>query len=180
MRKVKIVVLAAAVVLLFWAFSAADSTKTQTLSLNVQDICVLHVTGNPSSLTVGAPTTGGDNPTSPYDESTYARYTSVVGSGLTRALTAEWGGSDAAPAGCSLKLVVSEITSAHGTAGTATSEITVSSSAANIVTGISSCATGSGSGGAKLKYTLSVDNPANLVAGDSESVTITLTLTDAS
>jgi len=179
-KKLKVGLLAVSLIVMITAFSSASSTKTQSFSLNVQDVCVLHVTGNPSDLTVGIPTTGGEDPTSPYDDSTYARYTSLVASGTTRALTANWGGSDTAPAGCSLKLVVSELTTASGDAGSATSEITVSSTATNVVTGIKSCATCGGSGGAKLKYTLSVDNVANMVAGDSESVTITLTLTDAS
>jgi hypothetical protein len=103
-------------------------------------------------------------------------YTSVVGASKTRSITAAWGGADKTPAGCSLKLVISEIAGLNE--GTASAEITISSVAQNIITGIGSCATGVGIGGAKLKYTLSVDTVTSLVAASSENVTITLTMTD--
>jgi hypothetical protein len=64
--------------------------------------------------------------------------------------------------------------------GTAGSSVSISSSGQNIVTGIPSCATGQGTNGVNLNYTLVVDTPASLVQGDTKSVTITYTLTDAS
>ncbi len=176
MKNLKVLFLAASLVLFFCGTSQASDTAIQTFSLSVLDICVLGVSGNPSTLTVSAPKIGGNTPDSPFDDSTYALYTSVVGASKTRSITAAWGSADKAPAGCSLKLVISEIAGLNE--GTASAEITISSVAQNIITGIGSCATGVGIGGAKLKYTLSVDTVTSLVAASSENVTITLTMTD--
>ena len=61
----------------------------------------------------------------------------------------------------------------------ATNQITMTSTATNIMTGIGSCATGMGAtSGAQLTYLLSVDTMTALIAGDNHVVTITLTLTD--
>ena len=178
MKNLKKVISTVSLALLIVGFVAASDTANQTFTLSVLDICVLGVTGNPGTLTIQAPASGGETPANPTDESTYTVYTSVVGAAQARVMTAQWGGSDAAPAGCSLKMVISEIAGTNE--GSAAAEITVSASAQNIITGIGSCATGVGVGGAKLKYTLSLDTMTSLVAGSSESVTITLTMTDAS
>lgn len=156
----------------------ASSTANQTVSMQVNAICVLGVTGNPSTLTVSAPATGGDTPSNPSSNTTYAQYTSTVGAATTRKLTAAWGGSDAAPAGCSLKLTA---TPSGGTnQGTGAGQITMSATAQDVITTIRSCATGTGgSNGAQLTYLLSVDTVTSLVAAESKSATITLTLTDA-
>jgi hypothetical protein len=154
------------------------STATQTVTMQVNAICVLAVTGNPSTLTVSAPATGGQTPSNPSSNSTYAQYTSTVPSAQTRKLTVAWGGSDAAPAGCSLKL---SATPSGGTnQGTTAGEITMSATAQDAITTIRSCATGTGpTSGAQLTYTLSVDTVTSLVASESKSATVTLTLTDA-
>ena len=178
MKNLKKVLSTVSLALLIVGLVAASDTASQSFTLSVLDICVLGVTGNPGNLTIVAPASGGETPANPTDDSTYAVYTSVVGSSQTRAITANWGGSDAAPAGCTLRLEVTEIAGTNE--GSAESEITVSDTAQNIITGVGSCATGIGAGGAKLKYTLSVDTVTSLVAGSSESVTITLTMTDAS
>jgi len=178
MRKMKMIVLGIALVLCWSGLMIAADTATQTFSLSVLDICVIGVTGNPGNLEVQAPASGGETPDNPFDDSTYAVYTSVVGSGQARQITAEWGATDSAPSGTSLKLEVTELAGVNE--GSAAAEITMSDTPQSIITGIGSCATGTGIGGAKLKYTLSVDDVTQLVAGSSESVTITLTLADAS
>lgn len=157
-------------------FAAANANQSVTMQVNA--ICALGVTGNPSTLTVSAPATGGDTPTNPSSSTTYAQYTSTVGTSTTRKLTAAWGGSDAAPAGCSLKLTA---TPSGGTnQGTGAGQITMSATAQDVITTIKSCATGTGgTDGAQLTYVLSVDTMTSLVAGESKSATITLTLTDA-
>lgn len=155
----------------------AAATATQTVTMGVNTICVLAVTGNPAALTVTAPAVGGATPSNPTDNTTYAQYTSTVGAGTTRRLTAQWGGSDAAPAGCALRLTAGP---QGGNRGVTAGQITLSSVAANIVTGIRSCATGTGAGvGAQLTYELAVTDAESLVAGASTTATITLTLTDA-
>jgi len=155
------------------------STTTQTVTMQVNAICVLAVTGNPSTLTVSAPATGGQTPANPSSSTTYAQYTSTVASATTRKLTSKWETGDAAPAGCSLKLTA---TPSGGTnEGSTAGQITISSTAQDIVTAIGSCATGTGaSNGALLGYVLSVDTVTSLVASESKSATVSLTLTDAS
>lgn len=158
-------------------FAAATATQTVTMSVNA--IGVLAVTGNPSTLTVSAPTIGGDTPSNPSSNTTYAQYTSTVGSSGTRKITAAWGGSDAAPAGCSLKLAAAP--SGGTNQGSTAGQITLSSTAQDLITTIRSCATGTAAtNGAQLTYVLSVDTVTALVAGESKSATVTLTLTDAS
>ncbi len=179
MRRTKYLMIAIVAVMtvgLIGLAMAATDDATQNLTLAVSEICVLDVTGNPGVITVVAPGTGGQTPANPSDNSTYAQYTSTVASGLTRNMTAQWGGADAAPAGTSLDLTAAP---AGGTQGVTAGLITVSSSAQNIITGIGSCATGtSDTDGAQLTYTLMIDDVTALVAGDSQSVTITLTLAE--
>jgi hypothetical protein len=155
----------------------AQDAATQSVSMQVNEIVVIDVTGDPAQLVITAPTLGGDDPQDATDSSTYAQYTSVVASGLSRSLTVEWGASDSAPAGTSLLLTVTP--QAGGNRGTTAGQKTISSSAETVVTGIGSCATGRGAGtGAQLAYLLQVDTVTSLEAGDSSSATITLTLTD--
>jgi len=156
----------------------AATSVNQTVTMGVNSICVLAVTANPGALTVTAPAIGGATPSNPTDNTTYAQYTSTVGAGTTRSLTVQWGGSDAAPNGCALRLTAAP---QGGNKGATAGQITLSSTAANIVTGIRSCATGSGAtNGAQLIYELAVTDVEALVAGQSQQATITLTLTDAS
>jgi hypothetical protein len=157
---------------------AAD-TANQSVQLNVDEVCVIAVTGDPAALNITAPATGGQPPASASDNSTYAQYTSVVCGAAKRSLTANWGGADAAPSGCSLSLEVTSLTAGCGSI--VVGGITVSSMAQNIVTTIGSCATGTGAtDGAQLTYTLGVSDHTQLDSCDDQTVTITLTLTDAS
>jgi hypothetical protein len=117
------------------------------------------------------------DPTGSSDTSKILQYTSLVAAGTTRNVTAAWGGADSAPAGTALLL---EATSVPGGCGTAAGQITVSDIAQNIITGIGSCATGTGASGAQLQYDLDITAVGSLVVGDSSTVTITFTLTDAS
>ncbi len=153
----------------------AAATATQTVTMQINSISVLATTGNPAALAVSAPGTAGATPANPTSNTTYAQYTSTVAAGITRRLQANWGVSDAAPAGCSLLL---QATPGTGQ-GTGAAAITMTSTAQNIVTAIGSCATGvTGTSGAQLAYTLSINTMTSLVAGDNHTVTITLTLTD--
>jgi hypothetical protein len=157
---------------------AAD-TATQTVQLNVDDICLIDVTGDPPALAITAPAAGGQPPQGDSDNSTYAQYTSVVCSGTARAVTANWGAADAAPAGTQLSLEVTSLTAGCGSI--VAGGVNMSSTAQNIVTGVGSCATGVGAtDGAQLTYTLSVTDVTQLDACDDQTVTVTLTLTDAS
>ncbi len=156
----------------------ASATTTQTVTMQISSISVLGTTGNPATLAVSAPAQGGATPANPTTNTTYAQYTSTVATGVTRRLQANWGTTDGAPAGCSLLLTATPGTGTNQ--GTSAGQITMSSTATNIVTGIGSCATGTGAtNGAQLAYTLSINTMTSLVAGDNHTVTITLTLTDS-
>lgn len=162
-----------------WVFADVQTdSATATVTMQIDEIAVLNVTGNPGTLTIIAPGTGGATPSNPSDDSTYLQYTSTVPSGV-RQITAGWEASDTAPAGCSLKL---EATPSGGTnEGSTAGQITVSSSQQAIITGIGSCATGTlGTDGAQLTYTLSLDTMTSLIANESQVVTITFILTDSS
>ena len=178
MRNVKNLLLAAGLGLALAGLAVAASTGSQTVGMQVGSICVLAVTGNPSTLTVAAPATGGAAPTNPSSNATYAQYTSTVAASQSRRLTAAWGSSDAAPSGCSLKLTAAP--SGHTNEGASAGQITLSSTAQDIVSTIKSCATGQGpTSGTQLTYQLSVDSLTALVASESKTATVTLTLTDA-
>jgi len=178
-KKTRHLLLASAIVLAPVGGLWAADTATQTVQMNVDDICVLDVTADPGALTIVAPGTGGQTPPNDSDNSTYAQYTSVVGGATTRTLQANWGGSDAAPSGCSLDLEVTAVTAGCGSR--VVGGITMTAVAQNIVTAIASCATGTaGTDGAQLTYRLNVDDVSQLDASDDQTVTVTLTLTDAS
>jgi hypothetical protein len=177
--KFRALCLAGLLVLALVGLVYADDTANQTVQMNVDDICVIDVTGNPGTLTIVAPGTGGQDPPDDSDNTTYAQYTSVVPGSTRRVITAAWGGSDAAPSGTSLLLEVTAVTAGCGSR--VVSGITVSAVDQNIVTAIPSCATGTGgTDGAQLTYTLSVDDVSQLDSSDDQTATITLTLTDAS
>jgi len=177
MKAMKTLALGTFAALGLMGFVFGATTVNQTVTMQVSAICVVGVSGNPATLNVTAPATAGDSPSNPSDDTTYARYTSVIPSGQTRKLQVNWGGSDAAPAGCSLKLTAAPQSGKGTTAG----QKTVSATAQDIVTGIGSCATGTGgTDGAQLTYVLSVDTLASLVVTTATNATITLTLTDAS
>jgi hypothetical protein len=156
-------------------FGAAVATQTVTMQIGA--ISVLGIAGGSVTLAVAAPAQGGASPANPTSTATYAQYTSTVPSATTRRLQANWGVADAAPAGCSLQLTVTP--AALPNQGTTAGQITMTSTATNIVTGIGSCATGiTATSGAQLAYVLSIDSLTSLVAADNHTVTITITLTD--
>ena len=178
MKHLKAILIGTVFGLGFVGLTFAVSTTTQTVTMQVNSICLIAVTGNPSTLSVSAPATGGQSPVNGSSTSTYAQYTSTVASGTTRKITAKWEAGDAAPAGCALKLTA---TPSGGTnQGTSAGQITVSSTAQDAVTTIRSCVTGTGgSSGAQLSYSLEVSDATALVAGESKTATVSLTLTDA-
>ena len=167
-------------VALFFCLNAAQAQTVDWhwVTIIINPVAALAVAGGNITLTVLAPATGGQAPANPTNSTCYLQYTSSLATGQTRTVTAAWGGADAAPAGCSLLLQASPTGGAEGsTAG----QKTISSIAQIMITGISRCATGTGAtDGANLAYTLSIDTFTSLVAGESQSATLTFTLTDAS
>ncbi len=163
------------------AFAANSSTNHQ-VQLNVPEVVLIGLnSGVTITLNVVAPGVAGNPPTGQTDNSKVLYYTAVNAGALHRNITVNWGGADAAPAGTSLHVVVTGINTLSGNGGTAGAAVQISNVAQNIVTGITSCYTGTGGGnGAALTYTLQVDTPGSLVVGDNHLVTVTFTLTDAS
>ena len=159
------------------AFAASISTNHQ-VQLNVPEIVMISLNSTATiTLTVVAPASGGLPPTGQTDTNKVLWYTAVNAGITKRNIQVNWGGSDAAPAGTSLRVQATSVTSGCGTAG---GQVQISGTAQNIVTAIPSCVTGQGANGASLTYTFQVDTPASLAVGDNHLVTVTYTLTDAS
>jgi hypothetical protein len=178
MKLFKQAILGAVLAVLAVGLAGAAATTSHSVQMQIGEICLLGVTGAPSALVIAPPASGGQTPANAADNSTYLLYTSTVAAGKTRAITAAWGASDAAPAGCSLKLTATP--GAGVNQGASAGQITLAATARNIVTTIKSCATGNAAGnGARLAYLLSVDDVTALVASESKTVTVTFTLTDA-
>jgi hypothetical protein len=155
-----------------------DDTATDALTMTVDEIAVLDVSGTLSTLTVTAPDGGGEEPIGDTDANTYLQYTSTVESGDERSVSAELTTDEHAPSGCLLQLRAT-IGSGDGEGTSAGIKTITSTSAQTIITGITSCATGTGlTSGARLTYTLVVDDPTELVANETEIVTVLFTLTD--
>ena len=161
------------------SYSFSEDTVTQQVTMQVSEICLINVSGIPQKLVITGSETGGLDPVQSSDESTFIQYTSTVGDGLYRTLSVLWGDMDSAPAGCSLKLQA--VPSGGENEGASAGKLTLSSSPQTLITNIGSCTTGTGqSQGSRLIYNLVVDDPTQLKAGETNSVTITLTLTDIS
>jgi len=152
------------------------TTANTAVSVSIASFCLVAVTSSSISLTITNPATPGGVPSNANSSSTYAQYSSTVASGVTRRVTAVWATGNSAPTGCELRL-----TATPGTGqGTSAGQILVSTTAQNIVTGIGGCATGTGAtSGAQLGYALNILTMTSLVANESKSATITLTLTDS-
>jgi hypothetical protein len=165
-------------VVFFGGLIYADNDFTShDVTMNVISVVLIDL-NDTSTITLNtiAPANGGEDPTGETDNSKLLQYTSLVSAGTHRQITANWDVGDTAPAGTSLLLQATSVPAGCGTAG---AQITVDDTARVIIDNIGSCATGTGANGAELTYTFSIDDVSQLVVGDSETVTITLTLTDA-
>jgi len=152
------------------------TTVTSAVSVSIASFCLMAVTSSSVTLTIANPATPGSVPANATSTSTYAQYSSTVASGVTRRVTAAWATGNSAPTGCELRFTA---TPGSGQ-GTSAGQIVVSTTAQNIVTGIEGCATGTGaSNGAQLAYTLNINTMTSLVANESKSASITLTMTDS-
>jgi hypothetical protein len=147
--------------------------------MQVAEFSVLGVSGSPSKLTVSPPGMGGLDPLSGRDDSTFAHYTVVVKQSRTRVITVNWSMGDSAPTGCSLW--IEALPSGRTNEGQSAGEFRLSDLPQTLIRSIGSCATGtSAESGARLKYTLKVDDPAMMISGSSTTATILLTIADES
>ena len=173
----RLIVLAIAYMFIAGMVFAADNAAHDVI-LNVVDVCLIDLNDTGTiTLSTSAPAQGGLDPVGSTDATKLLQYTSLVPSGQHRNITVQWGALDAAPAGTSLRV---EATSVPANCGSAAPQVNISNSAANLITNIGSCATGIGVNGAALLYTFSVDDVTQLQVGDTSTVTVTFTLTDAS
>jgi hypothetical protein len=148
-----------------------------TIQISVVEICSLGFNSTGTVvLTLGLPTSGGGAITGGIDTTKLLQYSSLVSNGTTRSISINWDAIDTAPAGTSLSLEAANVPAG---CGSKTSELTLSATAQNLITSIGGCSTGTGANGVTLTYRFNVISTSQLVAGSSETVTITFTLTDA-
>lgn len=146
----------------------ASDTATHDVTVTLNEIVELEVTGGNITLTFSAPADPGDLPAAVTDGTTCALdWTSSVSIG-SRAITAAL--SSAYTTGIVLKVTV---TAPAGTNGSAAPQVTLSAVAQNVFTGVTS----ENCSGATLTYEASLTQ---MVDVTSETKTITYTLTDAS
>ncbi len=168
MRKVMFLLLAAGLVLVTGRSSvmAASASDTHDVTIQIQEIVALEVTGGNVSLTISAVSDPGALPDAVTDNSTALDWTSNVSSG-TRSITAAL--DSAYSAGIVLKVALS---APAGTNGSSAGQITLGTGAQNVFTGI----TNENCVDATLTYEASLTQ---MVAPTSETRTVTYTLTDA-
>ncbi|MFC2170055.1 hypothetical protein ACFLRM_05790 [Acidobacteriota bacterium] len=180
MKKQKSLILSVSFLFLFAATASAQTdTAEHDVTMQVDPIAVLDIHGTDITLTVEAPAIGGETPSNPQNDTCWLQYTSTVGSDLTRSINVNWAG-DTAPSGCILWITATPSGNLNegASAGAQSFEAVLPK---NVITGIGSCATGIGFGnGANLFYTLAVDTMTSLVAGESNTATVTYTLLDDS
>ena len=180
MKRINIIFLSFTFLLAGVGFLSAlsDTANTHDVTMNIVEIALIDLNDTGLvTLAISAPALGGQDPVGDSDNSKLLQYTIVVSGATTRNVTINWGGADSAPAGTSL---LAEATSVPVGCGTAGAQVTVGVGAQSIITGIGSCATGTGGSGAQITYTFSVDTVSSLDVADDQTVTITYTLTDAS
>ena len=181
MKKLNVVLFFILILLFFQTGEviAADVTDTMVVHMSVDSMATLNVNpGTDITLTVSAPAIAGDTPADIINDVNYLQYTATVTTSGTKKITTQL--SAAVLTGCSLKL---QATVGSGTnEGASAGQVTLSNeSASNIITGIKTCATGTGStDGAKLIYTLTVDTMTSLVVEEEKHLNVTFTLTDVS
>lgn len=163
----------------------ADNTaSSHTVTISIPEVALLDLEGGSTiTLTPTAPTEAGNafDFTSATNNSIWVNYSSVVATGTLRTVTAQIS-SGSVPTGLLLKVAAGTYTGAgKGNLGEAGSQITLSSTAQSIITGIGSCYTETGSSkGHQLTYNLvlnSVNDYDKLVTGD-VNVSVTYTITD--
>ncbi|MHB0937190.1 MAG: hypothetical protein ACYDCO_03120 [Armatimonadota bacterium] len=156
----KLMLLVYAGLMLFAAVSAyAANSATQTVTYEVSAINEISVSGNPGALTVST-ATAGSQPNSVSDSSTtYAITTNGTSMKITGAINTNM------PANTTLSVNLTAPTG--GTSAGATSLSTV---AADLVTGITTLA----ESGKTIAYTLSATVTAGVVGSASKTVTLTI------
>lgn len=161
----------------------AISTFAQTsanISIAVPSYALLDIAPNNTAfnLNLVAPTEAGNIPTISVSNSTkWINFTSAVGVGITRRITAQVSGSF--PTGLNLKLVVSNYAgTGTGILGASGGTLLLNSTAQTAISNIGGAFTGDGiNNGYNLNYSLEISNY-SLLRGQSNTFSIIYTLTD--
>ncbi len=170
---------------------AQDSNHdAHNVTINIPEVALLDIEPSGSNaITLGptAPTEAGDplNFSNATNNTLWMNYSSIIGSTSepTRTVSVSIT-TGTVPGGMNLKVVAaSDAGGGAGNLGTPSTELTLSGTAQNIITGIGSCYTGNGtSKGHQLTYTLEQNAPANygdLDFDDNATVlTVTYTISD--
>ena len=160
-----------------------DNVTNNTLSLGMPELALLSSPSGTVNLQLTTAVAGEAVKSSIRDSTSRVKISSVIPGSSSRTLSAS---VSSVPSGTYLKLMV-QTPSANfgGTVATYGTDVTLSTSAANIISGIGSCYSGTGAlDGYVLRYTWGLDNPAanyglvRAVAGNT-TVVVTLTLSAA-
>lgn len=154
------------------------SQSTIALTLPVVTLLDIEPTGT-FTLNFAAPTEAGQALTAPAANTTkWINYTSAIASGgLTRRITASI--NQLVP-GISIRVQAAAASgSGGGTLGTSAGQVTLSTTATNIITGIGGAFTGNGANnGHRLTISVAVNTYANLSALTNSPIVITYTITE--
>ncbi len=159
-------------------FSQTTGNKTIAVTLPVVTLMDIEPTGA-INLNYTAPTEAGNPVTVPVANTTkWINYTSAIApAGLTRRITASI--NQVLP-GIDIKIQAASASgSGGGTLGTPSGQITLTTSAQTIISGIGGAFTGNGTNnGHRLTITLTTNTYANLTARSNTPVVITYTITE--
>ena len=147
-----------AIALVAGATSLSAQTANQTVTFQVDAINQISVAGSPS-LTINT-ATAGSNPTQASAAATWAVTTNQTGAKITASI------NSAMPAGLTLQVNLSAPTGGSSAGATA-----LSTTAADVVTGITKLA----ESGIAIGYTLDATPAAGVIASTSRTVTYTIT-----
>lgn len=158
--------------------SQTTGNRTVSVTLPVVTLLDIEPTGN-FSMDFTAPTEAGSAVTAPAaNTSKWINYTSAIApAGLTRRVTAS---INQTIAGVDIKLQAAAASGAGGgTLGTASGQVTLSTTAVNIITGIGGAFTGNGANnGHRLTISLTVNTYANLSTITNTPIIIIYTITE--
>lgn len=184
MKKLNLLLTAGFMAIASMAFAQDALTDNHTVTVGVPEVAILDIEPSASkniSLSFTAPTEAGNSLVAPAaNTSLWLNYSSIVASGtVKRTITAEIG---AAITGIDLKLTAGAPANGVGDVGTAGSQITLSTTAQTILTGIGSCYTTDGvNNGSNLTYEVALPvstTDYNSIFISSTAVTVTYTITD--
>jgi hypothetical protein len=152
--------LVACLLVLACGLTFAANAAQQTVTFEVQAIDEMSVSGNPGALTVSTATAGSEPDDATDNSTTYAVTTNGTNKKITGAI------NSAMPVNTTLQVNLTA-----PTVGSSAGAVTLTTSAADLVTGI----TQEAESGLTVTYTLSATVSAGVVASDTRTVTLTLT-----